>query len=114
MSKDTLAELYADILENDEFRDRVASDPSVLDGHDLTDEEREALIADASTEVSGFAMNSSNCFSVMQSGPPCNAASAARLGRAMNKASGNPAGAPDATGMVSTAGCCPWNNPAVG
>lgn len=114
MSKDALAGLYADMLEDDDFRDRIAADPSLLNDFDLTDTERNALAEEAGTEVTGFAMGSGAVWSAMQGGPQCCPGTSSRLGRAMNQKAGLPAGAPEAPGMISTAACCPWNKPAVG
>jgi hypothetical protein len=47
VSRDALASVYADILENDYFRRTVAEHPEVLGDFELTDDEKKALSGEA-------------------------------------------------------------------
>lgn len=114
MSKDALAGVYAEMLENDAFRDTVAEHPEVLGDWDLTEDEKTALIEEASAEVAGFSLGSGPASRALNGGPALSPAVASRLGTAMNKASGLPTGALNGPGFLSNAACCPWGHAVIG
>ncbi len=113
MSKDALAGVYTNMLNNEEFRDKVAQDPGTLDTWDLTDEEKRLLVEDATTDVAGFALGSGGVMGALGSGPLLSPAVASGLGAALNQASGLPTTALAGPGFASGAGCCPWNKSVV-
>ena len=110
MSKDAIASVYTQMLNDDEFRDRVADDPGLLDDFDLSDEEKDVLREEAQSEVQGFALGSGPFMSHLSArrGPPLTPSVASGLGAALNLASGLPVGALHGPGWVSNAACCPW------
>jgi hypothetical protein len=114
MSKDALAGVYAEMLENDSFRDTVAEHPEVLGDWDLTADEKAALIEEASAEVAGFAFGNSPAMKALSGGPALSPGVSSRLGGAMNKASGLPTGALNGPGFLSNAACCPWGHAVIG
>jgi len=111
VSKDALAGVYATLLTNDEFRNQVSQDPSLLDTWDLTDEEKSVLAEEASQEVSAFSFESGGVMGMLSSGPKLSPAVASSLGTALNVASGLPTTALRGPGFASGAGCCPWQHP---
>lgn len=114
MSKDALAGVYAEMLENDSFRDTVAAHPEVLADWDLTDDEKAALLEEASAEVSGSALGSGPAMSARRRpGVVAHGVGLAPRG-AMNKAAGLPTGAMNGPGFLSNAACCPWGHAVIG
>jgi len=114
MSKDALAGVYAEMLENDEFRQIVEEHPEVLADYDLTDEEKEALIAEAGAEVEGFAFGSGPAMSALSGGAMLSPGVSSRLGAALNSRAGLPTGALNGPGFLSNAACCPWGHAVIG
>ena len=110
MSKDALAGVYANILNDEGFRDVVAENPSVLDTWDLTSEEKRILLEDAASDVAGFAIGTGGVMDYLGSGPLLSPGVASGLGAALNHASGLPTGALKGPGFASGAGCCPWGH----
>lgn len=113
MSKDALAGVYSNMLTDDGFRERVASEPGVLDTWDLTGDEKALLIEDASIDVAGFAIGAGGVMGYLGSGPLLSPAVASGLGTALNQASGLPTGSLKGPGFASGAGCCPWGHSVV-
>jgi hypothetical protein len=114
MSKDALAGVYAEMLENDEFRSTVVEHPEVLGDYDLTDGEKVALVDEASSEVEGFAFGAGPAMSALSGGPSLSPAVATRLGGALNSAAGLPVGSLQGPGFLSNAACCPWGHAVIG
>lgn len=114
MSKDALAGVYAEMLENDEFRQIVEEHPEVLADYDLTDDEKEALVAEASAEVEGFAFGSGPAMSALSGGAMLSPGVSSRLGAALNSQAGLPTGALNGPGFLSNAACCPWGHAVIG
>lgn len=110
MSKDALAGVYTNMLNDDAFRAQVATEPQVLETWDLTAEEKEILTEEANQEVSGFAIGQGGAMSYLGSGPLLSPGVASGLGSALNGAAGLPTGALKGPGFVADAGCCPWGH----
>jgi hypothetical protein len=111
MSRDAVASVYSIMLTNDEFRSAVAEDDKVLDPWELSDEERQAVLAEAHAEVSGFSLGSGPAMSFLSgpSGPPLSPLVALSLGTALNQAAGLPTTSLTGHGIATSGGCCPWN-----
>jgi len=114
MSKDALAGVYAEMLDNDKFRETVAANPEVLGDWDLTEQERACLIEEATADVSGFAFGSGPAMSQLSGGPALSPGVASKLGVALNKSAGLPTGALNGPGFLSNAACCPWGHAVIG
>lgn len=114
MSKDALAGVYATMLEDDSFRDTIAAHPEVLGDWDLTDDEKAALLEEATADVAGFAIGAGAVMARLNGGPALSPGVASRLGGAMNQAAGLPAGALNGPGFLSNAACCPWGHAVIG
>jgi len=114
MSKDALAGVYAEMLENDAFRETVAAHPEVLADWDLTDEEKAALLEEAAADVAGFALGSGPAMRSLSGGPALSPSVASKLGGALNAAAGLPVGALNGPGFLSNAACCPWGHAVIG
>ena len=114
VSKDAVASVYTTMLNDDEFRDLVAEDPTKLDAFDLTDEERTVLSEEATTDVAGFSIGSGRAMSYLNHGPLLSPGVAQNLGIALNKASGLPGSSLSGPNFAAGAGCCPWNAGFVG
>lgn len=112
MSKDALAGVYAALLTDDAYRNSIAENPEILNDWDLTDEEKEVLTAEATAEVSGFAIGSGPVMSHFSAtrGPQLSPGVASALGGAINNAAGLPTGALDGPGFVTRHACCPWGH----
>jgi len=109
MSKEAVASVYTIMLNDDGYRELVAENPAVLDEWDLTDDERQLLLEEASTEVSGFSIGSGPIMGYLSRGPLLSQPVASSLGIALNRAAGLPTGALTGPGFAASAGCCPWN-----
>jgi hypothetical protein len=114
MSKETLAGVWADMLEDEAYRDQIQANPALLDDFDLTDVERQALVDEANMEVAGFDMRSRPALQAMRGGGPCSRGCSTRLGNALNMSAGMPTTSSQGPDMVSSTDCCPWNKPPVG
>jgi len=114
MSKDALAGVYAQMLEDESFRSTIAEHPEVLGDWDLDDDEKAALLDEAGAEVSGFAIGSGPVMTRLGGGPSLSPAVSSKLGAALNMASGLPTGALNGPGFASNAGCCPWGHAVIG
>lgn len=114
MSKDALAGVYSQMLEDESFRTTIAEHPEVLGDWDLADDEKAALLEEASAEVSGFAIGRGAAMSKLSGGPSLSPAMASRLGGALNSAAGLPGGALNGPGFLSNAACCPWGHAVIG
>ena len=114
MSKDALACVYAEMIENEQFRQTIEEHPEVLGDYDLTDQEKAALIEEASVEVEGFAFGAGPAMSALSGGPSLSPSVASRLGGALNGAGGLPTGALNGPGFLSNAACCPWGHAVIG
>ena len=88
MSKDALAGVYSQMLDDSAFRDQVAENPNVLDTWDLTAEEKKLLIEDAETDVAGFAIGSGGVMGYMGSGTPLRRPRLKPRVKSLNTASG--------------------------
>ena len=108
MSKDALAGVYANMLEDEAFRAKVAAEPQVLETWDLTGEERQLLAEEADQDVTGFSIGGGSVMGYLGSGPRLSPAVASGLGAALNNAAGLPTGALRGPGFAAAAGCCPW------
>lgn len=115
MSKDAMAGVYAQMLDDEGYKDSVAADPGVLNDWDLTQEEKDVLLEEARAEVAGFAIGSGPVMSRLSSigGAPLSPPVASSLGSALNRSAGLPVGALDGPGFLSNAACCPWNSPSM-
>jgi hypothetical protein len=113
MSKDALAGVYAQMLTDESFRSTVAEKPEVLATWDLTSEEKDLLVEDATTEVAAFSIGSGGVMGYLGSGPTLSPGVASGLGSALNVASGLPTGSLKGPGFASGAGCCPWGHSVV-
>jgi len=109
MSKDAFAGVYTNMLDDEDFRNRVAGDPSTLDVWDLTDEEKTVLVEDANTDVAGFSIGAGGAMGYLQGGPMLSPGISSGLGAALNKAAGLPTGALRGPGFLADSACCPWN-----
>ena len=114
MSKDALAGVYAEMLENDDFRSTIADHPEVLGDFDLSDDEKACLLEEATADVGGFAFGSGAAMSRLSGGPSLSPSVATRLGAALNGAAGLPTGALNGPGFLSNAACCPWGHAVIG
>ncbi len=114
MSKDALAGVYAEILENEEFRSTVEANPEVLGDFDLTDGEKAALIEEVSSDVGGFQWGAGPAMRALSGGPSLSPSVASRLGSALNVSAGLPTGALNGPGFLSNAACCPWGHAVIG
>ena len=114
MSKDALAGVYAEMLENEGFRSTVAEHPEVLGDWDLSDEEKACLLDEASADVTGFALGAGPAMSQLTGGPALSPGIASRLGGALNHAAGLPTGALNGPGFLTNANCCPWGHAILG
>ncbi len=114
MSKDAFAGVYAEMLENEDFRSTVAEHPEVLGDWDLNDEEKACLLEEASADVTGFALGSGPAMMRLSGGPSLSPSVASRLGSALNRSAGLPTGALNGPGFLTNASCCPWGHPVIG
>lgn len=110
MSKDALAGVYSSMLDDEDLRAKIAENPAVLDAWDLTEQEKQLLVDEATTEVSGFAIGEGGVMGYLGTGPLLSPGVASTLGVSLNRASGLPTGALRGPGFASGAGCCPWNH----
>ena len=60
---------------DEELRDRVATEPQVLDTWELTGEEKQLLTEEATQDVSGFAIGGGSVMGAWAAGPSCRLAS---------------------------------------
>jgi hypothetical protein len=114
MSRDAIASVYTIMLNDDGYREVVASEPDVLDEWDLTDEERLLLQEEAGAEVIGFAIGSGPVMGYLGSpgnGRPLSQPVGSALGTALNRAAGLPVRSLGGLGFAMEGGCCPWNAP---
>lgn len=114
MSREALASAYTIFLTDERFREEVAQNPSVLDKWELTEDEAEALVAEARSDVSVFADANSVVIGKLVSGPPLSGPVSAGLGAALNLASGLPTEALQGPGFIAHMACCPWGHGVVG
>lgn len=112
MTKEAIADVYTKMLDEEGFRDTVAADPKVLDTWDLTPEEKQVAIEEATTEVQGFAIGGGAVMGYLSgpSGPPLSGNAASALGGALNRSAGLPSASLSGPGFAATAGCCPWGH----
>lgn len=107
MSTEHVAQVLAEMLNDENFRKRVASDPSsALAGWILTDEERTILIEEARGEVRGYDPRSSPGLAYIARTGPVSQPTGTALGNALNRATGAPVTGPLAGSC--DAGCCSW------
>jgi len=114
VSRDALASVYADILENDYFRRTVAEHPEVLGDFELTDDEKKALSGEAGQKAEEIVIGEGPVMKALHNGPTLSPGVASRLGAALNKAAGLPVGALNGPGFLSNAACCPWGHAVIG
>lgn len=114
MSKDALAGVYAEILENESFRKVVEEHPEVLGDYDLTESEKTAILDEVGNDVGGFAFGLGPAMGALSGGPALSPGAASRLGSALNSAAGLPTGALNGPGFLSNAACCPWGHAVIG
>lgn len=107
MSVEHFAQVYTEMLNDQAFKDRVASDPAAaLTGWLLTEEEREILIQEARAEVQGYTIANSPALAYIARTGPVSQPTGTALGNAINRATGSPVMGPLAAGC--DAGCCSW------
>lgn len=111
MSRDAVASVYTMMLNDESFREAVATDPESLGAWELTDTERDVLLEEASTDVTGYSLGGGPVMGHLAgpSGPPLSGAVASGLGVALNKMGGLPLGSLRGPGIAADGGCCPWN-----
>jgi hypothetical protein len=114
VSRDALASVYADILENEYFRRTVAEHPEVLGDFDLTDAEKKALKGEVGHKAKEIVIGDGPVMKALHHGPTLSPGVALRLGAALNRAAGLPVGALNGPGFLSNAACCPWGHAVIG
>jgi hypothetical protein len=113
MSKDAMAAVFADMLEDEKFVATVKAHPEVLGTYDLTQAEKTALLKEAQTPTSGT-MGDGPVLSALNGGPQLSPTVASRLGALLNRAAGLPVGALNGPGFLSNQACCAWGHAVIG
>jgi hypothetical protein len=113
MSKDAMAGVFADMLENEKFRALVKAHPEVLGDYDLTSTEKTALVKEAKTKTLGT-IGDGPVMSALNGGPQLTPTVASRLGALLNVAAGLPDGALNGPGFLSNQACCAWGHAVIG